>query len=268
MEIQTQDKKNIMKAVLIFSAIISVYFLAKIATEIKQYALLGSGVAATNVISFSGSGEVFAIPDIANISFTVRHDAKTVKSATDMVSVDKKKALDFLKKSGVEEKDIKTISYNSYPKYEYQNGPEIACLSINCPRPGKQVLVGYEVSESVSVKIRDTEKAGVVIDGISALGISELSGPDFAIDNEDKLKEEARAKAISDAKAKAEILAKDLGVKLVRIVNFSESGNYPMMYKSMEVSIDSMGGGSAPSTELSKGEQKITSNVTITYEIR
>lgn len=257
-----------MKVGLFFLAIVSLYFVTKIATEIRQYSLLGAGVPASNTISFNGTGEVFAVSDIAEITYTVRHTEKTVQAAKDKVSVSSKKALEFLKSSGVEEKDIKTISYNSYPKYDYQSGPEIACMALNCPRPGKQVLIGYDVSETVTVKVRNTDNAGKIIDGITNLGISELSGPNFAIDDEEKLKTEARAKAIADAKVKADLLSRQLGVKLVRIVNFTESGNYPMYFKTEAANAGGAAMDSAAVPALSKGEQKITSNVTITYEIR
>jgi uncharacterized protein YggE len=96
-----------------------------------------------------------------------------------------------------------------------------------------------------------------------------MSGPNFTIDKEDVLKEQARKMAIDEAKEKAEKLSKDLGVKLVRIVSFSENnGGYGMpMYYDKEMSAVSSAG-RAPAPELPTGENKIISNVTITYEIR
>ena len=130
-------------------------------------------------------------------------------------------------------------------------------------------IIGYEVSENVSVKIHDMEKVGEIIKGIGAVGISSISGPNFSVEKEDALKEQARKIAIDEAKAKAEKLAGDLGVTLIRIVNFSENGNYPIMYAAKGMMADSVSA-YAPSAApaLPTGENKITSNVTITYEIR
>jgi hypothetical protein len=103
---------------------------------------------------------------------------------------------------------------------------------------------------------------------LGAVGVSDLSGPNFAIDKEDSLNMQARKLAIDDAKQKAEILAKDLGVSLSKITSFNESGNYyPTMYSAKGVmAADSV---SAPApAEIPKGENTISSDVTITYEIK
>src|SRR3989338_6144941 len=94
------------------------------------------------------------------------------------------------------------------------------------PRPGKSVISGYEASESITVKVRNTDDVGTIMQGLGTIGVSNLSGPNFSIDDEDALKAEARKKAIDDAREKAKILAKDLGVRLGRISSFSEGGGY------------------------------------------
>ncbi|OGZ04441.1 MAG: hypothetical protein A2648_01725 [Candidatus Lloydbacteria bacterium RIFCSPHIGHO2_01_FULL_41_20] len=260
--------KHIIRATLSLIILASFFLVVRVVAEIKAYDFIGGAVASSNVISINGQGEVFAVPDIANITFSIREEGKSVADTQKKVSAKIDDALDFLKSSGVEDKDIKTVSYNAYPKYEYQSGG--ASPAIYPPQPGKQVLVGYEVSQSISVKVRDTNKVGAILEGIAKAGISEISGPDFSIDDDESLKSEARKKAIDDAKSKAQILADDLGVKLVRIVTFSEGGNYPIYYAKAEMSYG-MGGATesrAPTPSLPGGENKIISNVTVTYEIR
>ncbi|MFA6177690.1 MAG: SIMPL domain-containing protein [Candidatus Paceibacterota bacterium] len=228
-----------------------------------------------NTISFSGHGEVTAVPDIANIYFTISQDAKTVKDAQAGVAVIEKKALDLLKEKGVADKDIKTTNASFNPKYEFRNAvcPQPAQLNSGtvsspffCP-PGKQVLLGYTASESITVKIRNIDSVGDVMQGLGTTGVSDLNGPNFAIDKEDTLKAEARKKAIDDAKAKAEVLAKDLGVRLGKITSFSESGNFPIMFSSSGFSKDNAEAVPAPAV-IPQGENTISSDVTITYEIR
>jgi len=223
-----------------------------------------------DVIVFAGHGEVSAVPDIANVDFTIEKDAKTVKEAQAAVAIVEKQALDLFKLNNIAEKDIKTTNSSFYPKYEFvvDTKAGTACTPYGCPpQPGKNVITGYTASESITVKIRNTDDAAKIIEGLGKVGVSNLNGPNFAIDKEDALKGNARKLAIDDAKAKAKILAKDLGVRLGKITSFSENGNYPMpMYNAKAMTADSAGA-AAPAV-LPKGENLITSDITITYQIK
>ncbi len=260
-----KDKSNLMKMGGVLAILVCIYVVALIITEVKSYRFIGGGAPATNVIAFEGKGEVSAKPDIATLSFAIRENQKELNVAQDKVTAKEAAVLESLDKSGIEKKDIKTESYNSYPKYE----SVVPCYYGACPQR-EQKIIGYEVSEYITVKVRDLTKAGDVVKGIGALGVSEISGPSFSVENEDETKAEARKIAIEDAKEKAETLAKDLGVRLVRIVNFSENGNYPSFYASKAGNQveDAVSVQASPSPELPTGENKIISNVTITYEIR
>jgi len=278
MDTLEKNKKIVLQVLSVLAIILSIYFIVKIFGEFKTISLLG-GSAEPATISFSGYGEVTAVPDIANISFTINKDAKTATKAQEGVAEIEKNALGFLKSKNIAEKDIKTTNASVYPKYEYQQAicPQIersvdvvtnsVTPSYYCPG-GKQVLIGYTASETITVKVRNVDDAGAVMQGLGDVGVSNLRGPNFAIDKEDELKAQARKLAIDEAKAKAESLAKDLGVRLIKIVNFYESGNdYPMMYAESAMMKDATSGAPAPA-ELPKGENTISSNVTITYEIR
>lgn len=275
MEIPNQYIKNLYKMSLVFLIVLSLFFVVKLLTEFKSYGMMGSSEA--NTITLSGHGEVNAAPDIANVYFTIRKEAKTVKEAQAGVALVEKKALDFLKEKKVDEKDIKTSNASFYPKYEYRRTlcPQVEVSSglsgssyISDCSNSKQVIVGYTANESITVKIRNTDDVGIIMQGLGATGVSDLNGPNFAIDNEDNLKMQARKEAIDDAREKAKVLAKDLGVRLGRIANFSESGGgYPIMYAESVMMKDSAGVAPAPA-EIPKGENTISSDVTITYEIR
>ena len=182
-----------------------------------------------------------------------------------------KPVLEFLRENGIEDKDIKTANASFNPKYEYRYDSKILmpCTEFGCPpRPGKSVIVGYEADESITVKIRNTDDVGKIVEGLGGLGVSNLKGPNFAIDDEDELKAEARKKAIDDAREKAEALADDLGVKLGRIANFSENGDFGPIFYGKAVMMDSAGSTAPSPAEIPKGENTISSDVTITYEIR
>lgn len=282
MENLTQEKSRLIKVLFVLAVIVCVYFTVKVMAEVKGLQFIGGGAPASNVISFEGKGEVSAKPDLATISFTITDNQKDMKAAQDKVTAKESAAIAFLTGAGIEKKDIKTEGYNSYPKYDYQNSvcapvpmgagsSEIAIAPASpyyCP-PGRQVLTGYEVSENISVKIRDLTKAGDIIKGLGDIKVSNIIGPNFSIENEDALKAQARKMAIDEAKEKAKLLSRDLGVRLVRIVNFSENGNNPFMYAEAMMAKDSVSNaGAAPAPELPTGENKIVSNVSITYEIR
>ncbi len=266
---QYLNKKVLLALSIVFVGILCVYFVAKASNEIKFGGRVG---VAPNTISFDGMGEISAIPDIATISFTVRKDAPVVADAQTFVSTKISATLKMLKANGIADKDIKTDSYISNPKYDYEvqmGAPtSMPCSQDYCPPfVRKQTISGYEVSQTIEVKIRDTAKVGAIEKGLADLGITESYGPNFTVDNADLLKDQARAKAIANAKKKATELERELHIHLGRIVNFSENnyGGGPIMYaKGMEA--DTVG--TPPVPNLPTGENKITSNVIITYEIR
>ena len=268
MEIPHQFIKNLYKALLAFLIVLSVFFIVKVLSEFKSYQMMNNSY---NSISLSGHGEVSAVPDIANINFTIKKEAKTAKSAEAEVALIEKKVLDFLKSKNVAEKDIKTEYKSSYPKYEfrYEYASPLDPPDVRPRPPGKNVLIGYESSENISVKIRNIDDTGAIMEGLSATGVSDFSGPNFSIDKEDVLKAEARKKAIEDAKAKAKILAKDLGVRLGKIVSFYEGGDAggPTFYSKSAMGGDAALESSAPA-QVPKGENTVSADVTITYEIK
>ena len=246
--------------------VLALFLLTATVSELKGLRFIGSGVAASNTISVSGEGEVFAVPDTAVFSVTVLEKAKEVKDAQDAATKKSNDIIAYLKQGGIEDKDIKTADYSVNPDYEWKQS---ACpQGVFCP-PGKQVLVGFQVSQTLSVKVRDTKKAGDLLSGVGSRGATEVSGLSFEIDDEDALKAEARDEAIAQAKDKAEALAKSLGVSLVRVVGFSEGGGGgPIYYAKSAMMETGLGGAASIAPEIPVGENRIVSNVNIVYEIR
>ena len=221
-----------------------------------------------NTITVSGTGEVVVTPDIATISFGVTSENLDVAKAQNDSAVKMNNIIDLLKTKGVDKKDIKLTNYNIYPRYNYVNtiAPQGAAIqSYNVG--GKQVLAAYVVSQTVEVKIRDISKAGEILSGVGEFGVTDVSGLTFTVDNDQTLKDQARDLAIQDAKAQAQVLAKGLGVKLVKITSFSESGNTPVYY-AMDKAVAMSASAPSVAPQVPVGENKITSNVNITYEIR
>lgn len=255
------DDTKVKKGTAVALALLSIFLFAKSISEIKAWGLIGKDVAPQTTITVSGKGDVVVKPDIATFSFSITEESLVVSEAQDSVAKSEKSAIAFLEKAGVSKDDIKVSGYNLYPRYEYK-GANIYGQN------GKQVLVAYVVTESVEVKVRKISDAGKIIGSLGELGVDNLSGLNFTVDKEEEVIKDARAKAIDDAKAKAKILAKDLGVSLVRIVSFSENGSYPRpMYYAKTASFD-MAESGVSTPELPSGTNKITSEVSITYEIR
>ena len=266
-----KNSQRIERMVYVFLIILCIFFAIKGLTLLKEMQFIGSGTTATNTIQVAGTGEISAVPDIAEISFTVSQDSKTMADAQKTITDSATKALSYLKTQGIADADIKTEDYSVSPKYEWQTQSMRPCVEGSiCPPDGQNVLVGYSASESITVKVRNIDNAGAIITGLGGTGVTDISGPNFTIDNDDALKTEVRAKAITDAKTKATELAKELGVSLIRIVNFSDNGGggYPMPMYAKSMMADSAGAVAPTAAPLPTGENKYTSNVTITYEIR
>jgi hypothetical protein len=249
---------------------LALFLLIQSVKALKEYGYVGSGVTATNTITVSGMGEVFAVPDRAMFTVTVREEGAEVSDAQDKATKKINDIIAYLKDAGVEESDIKTINYNVNPKYEWEQSA--SCSSGYCP-PGKQTLVGFEVWQMLEVKVKDPKKAGELLTGVGGKGASEVSGLSFTIEDEDTLKADAREMAIEEASEKAEQLAEQLGVDIVRVVGFYEdAGGYPMPYaygRGGGIGMDmAMSEVKASPPELPTGENKIVSNVNVTYEIR
>lgn len=218
-------------------------------------------------ISVSGEGEVLAKPDIGQFSFSVRAEGADAVEAQENSAEAINAIIAYLEGADVDEKDIKTQNYNLNPKYTYE---ERACAFDGYCPPGERVIDGYEVFQNVSVKVRDLDNAGTLISNVGERGATNISSLQFTIDDESALEAQAREEAIADAKAKAQVLADDLGLKLDKIVGFYENGGgevykYERATMAMDASEDSFGG-VAPS--LPTGENEIRSNVTITYQLK
>src|SRR3989344_6862060 len=221
-------------------AVVIVFFLVLINQKINT-------ATTANTVTFSGEGKVMAKPDVARLNFTILTQALTSKAAQDANSVKSNEVSGFLKKQGIEDKDIRTTGYQIYPQQNYpQNG-------------GTPRITGYQVSQNYQVTIRNLENANKVLDGVVSAGVNQVDQLQFEIENPEALKADARAKAIADAKAKAKVLESQIGISLGKIVNFQENvGGYPIYDKMM--ALDGRGGGGmVPS--LPSGENEITVRV-------
>ena len=207
-----------------------------------------------SLFTVDGKGEVTAVPDTAMLSLGVTKNASTVQSAQDQVNSIINKVTDDLKSLGVDSKDIKTTDYNVNPEYDYNTGD--------------QKLNGYTVDASLEVKVSPIDKANKAIDIATKDGATDVGGVQFVVadDKQKELMNQARKQAIDDAKSKAEVLSRDSGLRLGRIVDVQENPQYnpvPMMAGAMPKTADSV---VQPATQLNPGQNKITVDVILSYE--
>jgi hypothetical protein len=216
-----------------------------------------------STITVSAEGKITVKPDLAVVNFSVVTqglDPNDVQKTNDEKMA---KAINYLKTAAIDEKDIKTTSYNLAPQYDY-NWCNTGDSHIYCPPK----LVSYTLTQQVQVKLRDLAKVGEVIGNLPEQGVNEISSINFTVDNDEAPKIEARQQAIEKAMAQATLMAKASGIKIGRIINIAENGAY-MPYPYAEKAAVGLGGGTvSASSPIQSGSQDITVDVSITYEIQ
>ena len=234
------------------SVVVYVGLLARNAA--KQFDYIGRPESQRDAIAISAEGKVTALPDIAAVSVGVQTEKKTVSEAQSENSRKMNAIIAKLKDLGVAKEDIKTTNYSIYPMYDYPNG--------------RQVERGYNVSQNVDVKIRKLDSIGQVLASVGELGANQVGGVTSSIDDPEELRQQARLKGLEAAQQKAQALAEAAGVKLGKVVGFSESagGAYPPPIFYAKAEAYGLGaGGPAPSVE--QGSQDVIVNVSVSYEI-
>lgn len=257
---ETRLNINPPKAAIIIASVVGValvVYLGVLARNgLRQYDYIGRPADQLYTITIEGEGKVTAVPDIAQISLGLQTDKTTVTEAQRENTAKVNKIVSDLKELGIEGKDIKTDNYSVYPRYDWADG--------------RQILRGYTVTQSLGIKIRNLDAIGTVLEKATANGANQIGGLNFTIDEPETLKQQAREKALEQAKQKAESLSKVAGVKLGRLVSFNEnsSGGYPIYSRlDMLKGLSSAGEAAAPAPDIEPGSQDITVNVTVTYEL-
>lgn len=219
--------------------------------------------------SVSGEGKVVISPDVAKFSYSVITEGGNDLSSLMKLNEDKGgKAIAFLKAEGVKADDIKTQQFNVSPRYQYSN-----CSGLQggqCPPPS---IVGYTVSQTVSVKVRkdDFGAIGKLLSGVVGAGANSVSQISFDVDDRNKAESEARAAAFAEARDKAEALADAGGFRIGRLLDISEGGYGPYYAQSERSLSYGAGADSAYATapaSIEPGTQDIVINLALRYEIR
>ena len=211
-------------------------------------------------ITVSAEGKVTVSPDIANVSFSVVSQGKDPELVQGENTEKMNTTINFIKSQGIETKDIKTVNYNLAPQYDYET------RVYPLPKPN---IVGYTLTQTVLVKVRDLNKVAPILAGLTAQGINQIESVSFDIEEPDRYLNEARAEAFRKAREKAEFMARENRVRIKRVVTFSEGFGGPIPYFAEALGRGGDVGAPQPvPPTIEPGTQEVTVQVSVTYEIR
>ncbi len=205
-------------------------------------------------MSLSGRGEVRIAPDLAIVTVGVMSSAATAREALDANTKSMEGVMASLLNASVDSRDIQTSNFMVNPRYDYGQ---------NNAQPPK--VVGYDVSNNVTVTVRKLESLGAVLDQVVSAGSNQINGVMFQVSKPETATDEARKLAVADALRKAQVYTAASGVTLGQIVSLSEGGGYqpPVpVFKSMRAEAV------AADVPVAQGEQIIAVDVNFTWEIK
>ncbi|MBA3669735.1 MAG: SIMPL domain-containing protein [Sphingomonas sp.] len=239
-----------MRKILLTALLLGTATLTAASAEAQQAAIT-QAIAGTR-LDITATGSVTRVPDIAVISAGVVTRSATAGGAIRDAAARMARVRSELTRAGVADRDIQTSNISLNPDYVYENN-----------QPPK--LNGYNASNQLSVRFRNIADAGKIIDALVAVGANQINGPTLTLDHPETALDEARTKAIALGRARADLYARSLGMRVVRVVAVSESGGYsppppmPMMMARAESSADS---------KIDSGEQKLDISVAMTFELQ
>lgn len=203
-------------------------------------------------ITVTGEGSVRVVPDMAVITVGASAEADTAKSAMDETSQVTAAILERLAGSGVAERDVQTSDLSLNPLWSNRAASD--------QRP---TIDGYQASNRVTVRVRDLEALGTLLDALLSDGANTLGGVQFTVSDPEPLLNEARVNAVADARARAELLATAADVVLGPLISLTEGGAY--MPRAETIGMARMAGSAVP---MAQGEVNISANVTLVYQIK
>ncbi len=204
------------------------------------------------LLSISAQAEAHRVPDVATVSAGVVTQAPDANAAMRANAAQMDKVMAAIRAAGIAERDIQTAGINVNPQYHYAEN-----------MPPK--ITGYQANNTVSLKVRDIGKLGKVLDALVASGANQVNGPAFEVDQPEAAYDEARRAALGKAQARAQMYAKELGLRVRRIVSIDEGGGFrppvpvPMMAMARAEK--------AYDTAVSPGETTLSANLAVVFEL-
>jgi len=203
-------------------------------------------------LDLSATGESTRVPDLATISTGVVTHSTTASGAIQQAASRMERVRAALKAAGIADRDIQTSNLSLNPEYRYvENKP---------PQ-----LTGYTATNQLSVRFRDIGATGKIIDALVGEGANQISGPNLTIDKPEAALDEARTKAAAAGRARADLYARLLGLRVMRVVSVSESGGGYSPHPPMPMM---MARAQAADSKIDPGEQKLQVTLGMTFELQ
>jgi len=247
------ENKPFSLGLLVLLTFLVMFLWVKIDLIQRQAVMVNKPVPYEHSIVVEGKSKVTGAPNIATVMLTIDTKAGSVVDAQKLNTTIVNKLLEKLKDEGVSKEDIQTSYYSSYENFEWNQSLQ------------KSVSIGWIVSQQLTVKIRDLKKIGDVLEVAGQNGVTNISGPNLTLDDQSHLEAEARLKAIEEASVRARDLEKRLGVRLERVIGYSEWTEGPQSYNTYYAKAEGMGVGGAP--EIEPGSVDLTLHVSLTYKL-
>jgi hypothetical protein len=203
--------------------------------------------AADRLITVTGEASISVKPDTAVIRVGVSSQGKTARAASEANAREMTAVLAAIKANGIDDRDIQTSHLSLQPQYDPN-------------KAGTARLLGFQVTNQLTVKIHDIEKLPAFLDSAVVAGANEMSGIEFVVSAQSKLLDRVRAEAVADARRKAELYAHAAGVNLGHAVSITDEGAVPPPRPVMQA----MRAGAVP---IAPGEQALRAAVTVSYEL-
>jgi len=264
------EKKDIHKLVLWYVlTFVVLVFLFAAAGAVSTW---GKSLMPARTLTVSAQGKTTATPDLAEISFSVVSQGKDPNALNADNNQKMSAVITFVKSLNIASSDIATTNYNLEPNYPtVVNQIYSTNMPVTPPTPttiNANTIIGYTLTQSVEVKVRDFTNIAKLLGGLPPLGINQIGGVTFTFDNPDSVLAVARADAMAKAKVKASEMAGEAGVSLGEVVNVQEYGNVPVYPMMNAASPMAEGVSSAPvAPTIEPGTQDITDQVTVVYSL-
>ncbi|MDG4852566.1 MULTISPECIES: SIMPL domain-containing protein [unclassified Mesorhizobium] len=206
-------------------------------------------------IVVSGEGEATVAADMAILTLSVMREAKTARAALDANNDAMAAVIAAMKSAGIADRDLQTAGIQINPRYNYTNKAD-----------GSQEaeLVAYQVTNTLSVRVRDVDKTGDILDKAVSLGVNQGGGIAFTNDDPKATITEARKKAVADALAKAKTLAAAAGVNLGKVIEITDQNVAPAPMPLNAKAFDA----ARAAVPVQAGENSYTVQVTVTFELK
>lgn len=251
------ESKSLNIILMIVGIVLTAFLIAQTALSISEIRFVGAPEPMAHELFVEGRSVVKTPPDLALINLGFESVADTVAAAQEKNTTQMNEVIRNVKALGIADEDLQTQNYNAYEKREWNPGTSTYDSQ------------GWVVNQTLEVSIRDLDKVSQVLQTAGQANVTSLNGPRFQIEDPNIYRDQAREEALENARANADKLEKQLGVKLGKVIGYDEyieGGNQPIFFAR---SMDAMGfAESAPEPVIETGTEEIRFNVNVRYEIK